>query len=77
MNPRAPHIYGTIKLHKQLHPIRPIVNWKDSPAYKLAEFVTGKLKETIPLTNAYNIQNSVTLMENLNTRKLEINESTK
>jgi hypothetical protein len=75
MNPKAPHIYGTIKLHKQSHPIRPTVNWIESPASKLAKFITGKLKETIQLPNAYNIQNSITLMENLN--KLEINKNTK
>jgi hypothetical protein len=26
MNPKAPHIHGTIKLHKEEKPIRPIVN---------------------------------------------------
>jgi hypothetical protein len=31
MNPRAPQIHGTIKLHKQDRPIRPIVNWREKP----------------------------------------------
>jgi hypothetical protein len=39
MNPKAPNIYGTIKLHKQGKPIRPIVNWIDSPADKLAKYL--------------------------------------
>jgi hypothetical protein len=36
MNPEAPHIHGTIKLHKEDKPIRPIVNWKNSPGHKIA-----------------------------------------
>jgi hypothetical protein len=38
MNPIAPYIYGTIKLHKEHKPVRPIVNWKDSQGYKLAKY---------------------------------------
>jgi hypothetical protein len=39
MNPRAPHIHGTVKLHKQDKSIRPIANWKESPSYKIAKHV--------------------------------------
>jgi hypothetical protein len=44
MNPKAPHIYGKIKLHtsKEQKPIRQIVSWKDSPGYKLAEYLTTR-----------------------------------
>jgi hypothetical protein len=31
MNPKAPYIFGNIKLHKAYQPIRPIVNWRNSP----------------------------------------------
>jgi hypothetical protein len=41
----------------------------------LAKFVTSKLKEIIQLPNVYNIQNSISLIENL--KELEINENTK
>jgi hypothetical protein len=37
MNPSPPYIRGLIKIHKPEAPIRPIVNWKNSPAYKLAK----------------------------------------
>jgi sugar (pentulose or hexulose) kinase len=47
---------GTIKIHKQHNPIRPIVNWRDSPAYKLAKYITMKLKETVQLPNTYNVK---------------------
>jgi hypothetical protein len=67
MNPKAPHIlvYGTIKLHKAVRPIRPIVNWKNSPGYKLAAHLVKLLKHTIRLPNVFNVQNSETLMHNL------------
>jgi hypothetical protein len=58
MNPRAPHIYGTIKLHKQAKPIRPIVNWIDSPAYKIAKHLSTFLTDTLQLPNAFNVQNT-------------------
>jgi len=35
MNPSAPSIKGLIKLHKPDQPIRPVVNWKNAPAYRL------------------------------------------
>jgi hypothetical protein len=37
MNPTAAGLYATIKLHKHNTPIRPIINWKNAPAYKLAK----------------------------------------
>jgi hypothetical protein len=34
MNPIAPNLYATIKLHKENKPIRPIFNWKKPPLMK-------------------------------------------
>jgi hypothetical protein len=45
MNPEATRIHGTIKLHKQNKPVRPIVNWKNSPGYKTAKQLAKKLKD--------------------------------
>jgi hypothetical protein len=61
MNLEAPHILGTIKLHKEGRPIRTPVNWKNSPGYKLATHLARQLKNTIQLLNAFNIQNSENL----------------
>jgi hypothetical protein len=36
MNPMALTLHCTIKLHKQNTPIRPIINWMNALAYKLA-----------------------------------------
>jgi hypothetical protein len=37
MNPTAPKFHATIKLHKENTPIRPIINWRNAPAYELAK----------------------------------------
>jgi hypothetical protein len=34
LNPTAPKIRGLTKIHKIDSPIRPVVNWKNAPAYK-------------------------------------------
>jgi hypothetical protein len=48
MNSETPHIHGTIKLHKEEKSVRPIVNWKNSPGYKIATVITRLLM--IPYT---------------------------
>jgi len=42
LNPTPPMIRGLIKIHKEDSPIRPVVNWKNAPAYKLAETLSKK-----------------------------------
>jgi hypothetical protein len=65
MNPKAPYIFSNIKLHKTEKPIRPIVNWKNSPGYKLATYLAKLLTPSMSLPNAFNVQNSIALMNNL------------
>jgi hypothetical protein len=48
MNPFAPTIKGLIKLHKQDQPIRPVVNWRNAPAYKLSRLFTQKVNHLAP-----------------------------
>jgi hypothetical protein len=59
MNPTAPNLHGTIKLHKPNTPIRPIINWKNAPAYGLAKKLSKLLHNHLKLPNTYNIQNSI------------------
>jgi hypothetical protein len=75
MNPQAPDIHGTIKLHKDNLPIRPTVNWKNSPGYKLAQLVSSTLSTTLQLPYTFNINNTLSLMQSLN--NIEINSNTK
>jgi hypothetical protein len=43
LNPMAPTIRGLINVHKEGAAIRPIINWKNAPAYKLAKMLAKKL----------------------------------
>jgi hypothetical protein len=48
MNPAAPAIRGMIKIHKADAPIRPVINWRNAPAYKLAKMLTKNYRHTYP-----------------------------
>jgi len=65
MNPSAPTIKGLIKIHRQEHPMRTVVNWRNSPAYKLAGLFTQKIKRLTPLPNTHNISNTTDLINKL------------
>jgi sugar (pentulose or hexulose) kinase len=72
MNPIAPNLHATIKLHKQNAPIRPIINWRNAPAYKLAKHLTKTLQKHLQLPYTYNVQNFIQLMTDL--QAIEINK---
>jgi hypothetical protein len=72
MNPCAPRIYATIKLHKQGKPIRHMVNWINCPAYKLVKHLTIVLANVLQLPNAFNVINTSTLAHSLN--RIEVNK---
>jgi hypothetical protein len=65
LSPSAPSIRGLIKIHKPNSPIRPIVNWKPAPAYKIAKLLAKKLQQYIPLPNTFNVRNSTHLIQDL------------
>ena len=65
LNPTAPTIKGLIKLHKPGNPIRPVVNWKGAPSYKLARRFTQKIKVMAPLSNTHNLENTRNLIKKL------------
>jgi hypothetical protein len=46
-------------------PICPVINWKQAPAYKLAQHLTHILTTYIPLPNAFIIKNSMHLINDL------------
>jgi hypothetical protein len=65
MNPTAPNIRGLPKIHKIDCPIRPIINWKSAPAYKLAKRLSKLIQLHIPLPNAFNVKSSTHLLDDL------------
>ena len=54
-----------MKIHKEKNPIRPIVNWANPPAYKLAKKLAKDLHKYTPLPYVFNIKNSTHLMKDL------------
>jgi small-conductance mechanosensitive channel len=56
LNPTSPTIRGLLKVHKEGAPIRPIVNWKNAPAYKLAKMLVRNIHAHIPLPYTFNVK---------------------
>jgi hypothetical protein len=71
MNPTPPAINGLIKLRKENNPIRPVVNMRTSPSYKLAGFVSKWLSTLIQLPFSFNVKNSPQLIQDLSELKFE------
>jgi hypothetical protein len=65
LNPTAPKIGGLINIYKEDSHIRPVVNWKNASAYKLARSLVKKLQTHVPLPYAFNIRNTVQLINDL------------
>jgi hypothetical protein len=53
-----PYMRGLVKIHKTENLVRPIVNWNNAPAYKLADVMTHKLTQ-------FNINYILQLIQNL------------
>jgi hypothetical protein len=58
LNPTPSTTRGLIKTRKEDSSIRPIVNWKNAPACKLAKILSKKLEIYIPLPHTFNVKNS-------------------
>lgn len=65
LNPSPPTIRGLIKIHKTDSPIRPIVKWKNAPAYKLTIKLSNKLEIYIRLPHIFNVKGTTHLMKDL------------
>jgi hypothetical protein len=65
LNPKAQNIRGLIKIHKQEAPVRPVVNWMNAPAYKVAKLLTKTLQTHVTLPHCSNVKNTVQLIEDL------------
>jgi hypothetical protein len=59
-----PSLKGLIRIHKLEAPIRPVVNWKNAPAYKAAKTLTKNLL-THSITTLLQCQKFYTLIEDL------------
>jgi hypothetical protein len=72
-NIEAPTLRGTIKIHKNPTKIRPIVNWKNPPAYLLATQISKFLTQYIQLPYTFNVFNTTQLMHELKSTTINLN----
>ncbi|XP_021967789.1 uncharacterized protein LOC110862888 [Folsomia candida] len=63
-NPRAPIIYGAPKIHKCNIPLRPIVDYRCSPTYKLSKYLANILTP-VASKHEFSIKNSTELVKDL------------
>jgi hypothetical protein len=73
MNPQAPQMHGTVKLHKINLPIGLIVNWTNSPGYKLAKLISTLLTIKLQFPNVFNVYNTHRLIQSLDNIKIDTN----
>nr|CAH8846348.1 unnamed protein product [Trichobilharzia regenti] len=69
----VPRIYGKIKLHKEGYPIRPIVDFRNTPTYMLSRFLSTILRPTRDNSKA-RIVDSFELVRRIKTTKIEEEE---
>lgn len=74
-NPKAPKLRTTTKIHKENFPIRPIVNYRSAPAYRIKKHLIQILKSHLIIENTYNIKNTKSLIELL--KHVKISNNTK
>jgi hypothetical protein len=54
-----------VKVNKGDNPIRPVIKWKNAPAYKIVKILSKSLQTYIPLPYIYNVKNSSHLINDL------------
>jgi len=65
INPSPPKLNAQLKIHKDDIPIYPVVNYRNLPAYKLAQFLQKLLSEHLNIPNEFITPNSVVLVNTL------------
>ncbi|XP_035701311.1 uncharacterized protein LOC110862299 [Folsomia candida] len=68
-NPTPPIIYGTPKIHKPNVPLRPVVDFRNSPTYNMAKYLSQILKE-LAKGHKYTLKNSTKFIEEIRNIKL-------
>jgi hypothetical protein len=75
LNSSHPKIRGLVKVHKPSTPIRPIINWRNAPSYKVSQHLSHILTSLTLLPFSFNIKNTAHLMEDL--LQIDINQNTR
>jgi hypothetical protein len=73
--PTPSNLKAKLKLHKEGIPIRPVINNRTAPTYKLAKHLTKTLNQYIELKNQYVVTNSTNLAMDLTKSEIHENHS--
>lgn len=65
MNPKAPQLYGLLKIHKIGTPIRPVVSYNPAPNKLLAAKVNSLFRQHVNFNPQYTIKNSSDLINKI------------
>jgi hypothetical protein len=55
LNPAVPKARGLIKIHKMGTPFRPVINWKNASACKLARLISKYLEFYFRLSYTFSV----------------------
>lgn len=73
MNPNAPYLKAYPKIHKDNMPIRPIINYRDAPAYKISKFMNTYINNNYIYTNNRSIKNSTDFAKHIHNINIKSN----
>ena len=65
MNPRAPQFNAQPKIHKENIPVRPLINFRTSPSFKLAKYLENIIKKNIKIKKNYSLFNNKDLVDKI------------
>lgn len=65
IKPSAPRLRGQPKLHKVDIPIRPVVNFRSAPTYKMCKYLNEKIKNNLHFDLDLHVTNSYELIEKI------------
>lgn len=71
MNPSAPTLKAFPKIHKDNIPIRPIINFRSAPSYKVSQFLQKYLKENYTFSNNRSIISSTEFAHKVSQSRLK------
>jgi hypothetical protein len=67
--------FGRTFVQKDSRPVRLIVSWYNSPAYKTAKYITEQIKQVLQLPSMFNIKISLYLMNEV--KKISVDPYTR
>ena len=62
IRPSAPTLQALPKIHKEDIPIRPIINYRNAPAYKLAKYLDKIIRQHTQIDNNIAVKNNTDIV---------------